>query len=393
MSKLIYLIICFLIVGNSFVFSQDKDFQSFLLQSSIENEPGYISELPMIDNINNFIIINIQIDGKNLNFIFDTGSMLSAISKEAAGDTKHLKKISLTDGSGKDEKVNTVKKDIQLNDILFKQIGFAVIDFEHINKYSCIQIDGILGANAIRLCNWQINPSNQILKLSDVPFIFDSEALEIDLKFYNGLLPIIELNFGGDKFMTLLDTGYSDTLSINKNFYSNSKKFNQLTTYSGNGVFIGTYKKLIEQEIKKVELDSIQINAHLFTNVESYITDEKPLLGNGFLKDYKTTINIETNKLYLDSLKKEHVKNKDFGLSFTFNDKKEMIIAFVWENSQLNKHGVKFGDRITQINGVKTDKVDEETYCRIKEELQSLDNVVISILQNKVEHTYSLIRN
>lgn len=380
-------------MGNSYTYSQDKDFQSFLLQSSIQNESGYVTDLPMIDNINNFIIINLKIDGKNLNFIYDTGSMLSAISKEAVGNTKYLKKISVTDGSGKDEKVNTVKKDIELNDILFKQIGFVVIDFEHINKYSCIQIDGILGANAILLCNWQINPSKGILKLSDAPFTLGSEPLEIDLKFYKNILPIVELNFGGDKFMTLLDTGYSETLSINKDFYSNSKKFKQLTTYSGNGIFTGTYKKLIEQEIKKVELDSIKIDTNIFTNVESYITDEKPLLGNGFLKDYITTINIENNKLYLETITGNQREKSDFDLSFTFNNKDELIIAIVWENSQLEKDGVKFGDKITEINGVKTDKVDEETYCRLKEELASLDKIEISILQNKVENKYSLFRN
>lgn len=391
--KWISLVIYILITGNSVAYSQDKEFQSFLLDSRIENKSGYITELPIIDNINNFTIINVEINGKKLNFLFDTGSMISLISEKAVGDAKKLKKISLTDGSGKDEKVNTIKKDVKLNDILFREIGFAVIDFEHLNKYSCIQIDGILGANAIRLCNWQINPSNKILKLSDSPFTVDLGAFEIDLKFYNSLLPLIELTFGGENFLTLLDTGYSNTLSINKDFYSNSAKLKKLPSYSGTGIFSGTYKKLIEQEIKKVEIDSISINSHLFTNVESYITDEKPHLGYGFLKNYITTINIETEKLYLHSLKNQLEKNRDFDLSFTFNNKKELIIAFVWEDSQLNNGGVKFGDKIIEINGNKIDKVDEETYCNLKDELKSLDKVEISILQNKVEHTYYLIRN
>jgi hypothetical protein len=391
--KWISLVIYILIIGSSDVYSQDKEFQSFLLESSIENKSGYITELPIINNLNNFIIIKVEIDGKNFNFLFDTGSMISLISEKVVGDTRKFKKISLTDGSGKDEKVNTVKKDFKLNNILFKEIGFAVIDFEHLNKYSCIQIDGILGANAIRLANWQINPSKAILKLSDVPFIVDSNAIEIDLKFYNGLLPLIEFTFGGENFLTLLDTGYSSTLSINKDFYSSSEKFKKLPSYSGSGIFSGTYKKLIEQKIKKVEIDSINLDTHLFTNIESYITDEKPHLGYGFLKDYITTINIENKKLYFGILKTEKRKNIDFDLSFTFNSKKELIVAFVWEDSQLSKAGVKFGDRITKINGVKTDKVDEDTYCSLKDEIESLDSVEISILQGKVEHTYSLIRN
>lgn len=390
MSKWIFLLISLLIIGNSVIYSQDKEFQSFLLESSIENKPGYKTDLPIIDNVNDFVIIKIKIDGNDFNFLYDTGSMISLISENAAGNAERFKKISLTDGSGKNEKVSTVKKDIALNNIVFKDIGFAVIDFEHLNKYSCIQIDGILGANAIRLCNWRINPSDKVLKLSDALFPVDSEALEIELEYVNKLLPLLKINVKNDSFWALLDTGYSNTLIINKDFYLNSKKLKSMPFTSGNGIFSGTYKKLKEQEIKKIDLDSLYINNNLFINVESYITDEKPLLGYGFLKNYISTINMEENKLFLKPLKNSQEKKGSFDISFTMNNKNELIIAYIWDNSQLKEDGVKFGDRITEINGIVTKKVNRNDYCKIKRELESFDEIQISILQNKKVHNYTL---
>jgi len=386
------LLVCSLLIGNSLVYSQDKEFQSFLLKSYIENKSGYKTELPIIKNLNNFTIINVAIDGKNLNFIFDTGTMISLISEKAVGDSKKLKKIALTDGNGKKEKVNTLKKDIELNNVKFKEIGFAVIDFEHLNKYSCIQIDGILGANAIRLCNWQINYSNKTLKLSDEPFsMVSTTAFDIELKFHNQLLPLLDLNYKGDNFLTLLDTGYNNTLSINKNFYSTSKQLKGLSFVEGNGVFSGTYKNLKEQEVKKVVLDTLRINSNLFTNIKSYITDEKPLIGYGFLKDYITTINIETKKLYLEPLNKNI--NIDFDFSFTYNKKNELIIAFVWNNSQLKKDGIEFGDKIIKFNGKDIDKINKKDYCDLKESLESKNKLEITVLKDKKEFSYTIMKN
>lgn len=389
MPKWISFLISFLVISNSVLYSQDQEFQSFLLQSSIENNSGYKTDLPIIDNINNFIIIKIEIDGKNFNFLYDTGSMISLISKDAAGNSERFKKISLNDGSGKNEKAFTVKKDIALNNIIFKDIGFAIIDFEHLNKYSCIQIDGILGANAIRLCNWQINPYNKVLKLSDALFPVDSKDLEIELEYVNNLLPLLKINGDDYSFWTLLDTGYSNTLSINQDFYLNSKKLKLMPFTSGNGIFSGTYKRLKEQKIKKIVLDSVYINNNLFNNVESYITDEKPLLGYGFLKNYITTINIDEDKLFLKPLV-PHERKSSFDISFTINNKDELIIAFIWDNSQLKEGGAKFGDKIIEINGMITEKVNRNDYCKIKRELELLDEIQISILQNKKVHNYTL---
>jgi predicted aspartyl protease len=382
-----------LLLIPSLLFSQDKDFQSFLLSSSIAGKPGYSTEIPMSEKTGNAVIIKVIIDGKPFDFLFDTGAMISLISKEAAGKAKYLEKITITDNLGHDQKHNTVKKNVLINDIEFKDIGFAIMDFSHINQNSCLQIDGIFGANAIKLCNWQIDPSTRRLKLSDVPFSNEITDTPIDLKYHAGLLPLVSTTLNNANFLMLLDTGDDGLISLNRESYKNTVP-EQVKAISGEGVYKGTFNSLLKEKIEKVELKKIQIGTQQVANVQAIVSNDKSAIGYRFLQDYITTINTEVNKLYLKPITQKDIANTGaFDINFCRNEQDELIICFIWDKSALKASGLNVGDKVVMFNGTRLEKLSDEQYCMIKEHIRALESITIKIRQGKQEKAYNLIKS
>lgn len=386
------ILLLYLFLIPSLLFCQDKDFQSFLLNSSITNKSGYSADLPIIKNPGNAVIIKVIIDEKPYNFLFDTGAMISLISKEAAGKTKYLDKITITDNLGYDQKHSTVKKNVLLNDIEFKDIGFAIMDFSYIEKNSCMKIDGIFGANAIKLCNWQIDPSINTLKLSDNLFSTALGAVPIELKYHAELLPLVAVTLNSNTFLTLLDTGDNGNISLNNESF---KKANvtQPIIFSGEGIYKGTFNSMQKERIEATMLEKIFVGGQNVLDIRAIISNDKSALGNTFLRRYITTINTEERKLYLKSIEEiGNTADGSFDINFCRNDKDELVICFVWDNSPLKNGGVKFGDKIVELDGVKLDKLTDDQYCKIKTELNNLKTVTVKVFQGKEEKAYTLTR-
>ncbi|WP_290835770.1 retropepsin-like aspartic protease [Flavobacterium sp.] len=114
-------------------------------------------ETQKIDFVDNRIIVVVQIDGENYNFIVDTGA-------PTALDNKLVKKLNLTPRRIVEAGTGGVQKDsvglyilpsLKIKEIEFVNTLFSSVDLGFLSK--CGQIDGILGANIMVNCVWQID--------------------------------------------------------------------------------------------------------------------------------------------------------------------------------------------------------------------------------------------
>ena len=99
----------------------------------------------------------------------------------------------------------------------------------------CVKIDGIIGANLINHCNWQINPKKQVISFSRKPFnILSNKSSRLNLEYAPNGLPHIKLNYGETEFYSLIDYGFAGYLDINKSVLSKSKKLKSLNPKTRN---------------------------------------------------------------------------------------------------------------------------------------------------------------
>ena len=99
--------------------------------------------------IDKHIFVDVVINGKTYNFLFDTGWEISSIDKNLAGEINFKPVLkSKIKGSSNEEHVTNfgTVADLKISDVGFQNVGIGIEDLEFINKsYHCHKkIDGIL---------------------------------------------------------------------------------------------------------------------------------------------------------------------------------------------------------------------------------------------------------
>ncbi len=362
------LIICILLLLFTCIGIGQNNINDYL-KGYIEHSGTFEQNASVIQNDRYYPIIEVEIIGKKYNFLFDTGAMVTVVSDKIIDidKIKEDNKITISGGASTDEKAKqteayTVIENIKINDIEFNDILLAVVDLDQINKHLCNKIDGIIGMNLIKLCNWKIDIFNGILSFSDRVFKHPDQSKKIALSYHQGLLPLVDISHRRNKFKALLDTGFDGTLQL----FSDFKTTNKMKTRKGEGYYTLMINQMESGKREEIILDKLSIgNDFEIKNVTAYILDGKPLLGMGILKEYITLLNFAEDNMILVPKSTESAigVHRDFGAKFCINNRDELQVCFMWDGSQLKKNGVKVGDKITAINNNPIDRITEEQYC------------------------------
>jgi len=336
-----------------------------------------------------WIFIRGSIDGKEGLFLYDTGAMITVLSPEIAGTTGSANKISLEDPTGKKSDNDLILKDIRFNDFNFEKIACAVADLSSFQNQSCRKIDGIIGANLLKLANWKLEPSTARISSSKEPFSPTFSSSGIDIGYYNKLLPLIEIFLDNKKQWVLIDTGSTSYFELNNDFIKNSKLKKQ-KKITGEGISItinGQDRRITEL----LYVDEFTLQGISFKNLPTLISKDKPIIGSKFFNGVTTIFNFSENKLYLDSHKELVVFNslKNFDMNFCLNEKNQLVVCFLWDKSN---SGIKYGDQVIKINGKSIDILNHEDYCLIKQNIFEQDNIDVTVRSDGKEVSFNLIK-
>lgn len=304
------------------------------------------NESVAIEVQNGLVFVTTHIKGKNYRFLFDTGAPFS-ISKELQNQYKYKK---LSSGNIKDSEHNRSKVDwVQVDEFTLGGVSFLnqtafVADFSANPLLKCLNIDGIIGSNIMRHCNWTLNQEDSMLTLSHSSRKEQQEATTVipfstDYQ-YNIFIDIV---IGKAKITNVLvDYGSNGALALTNNVFTILEEKGLLYTIfeeegkSQSGI-VGNTNDINRKISFSDSIQIHQINLH-----KTLIRTGKTVsIGNSILSKYKVTIDWHQKKLYLHETASTKLPSTYSQYRLGYSEKAGVYVQSVVKNSMAYKKGLK----------------------------------------------------
>ncbi|MEW7292052.1 retropepsin-like aspartic protease [Aquimarina sp. 2304DJ70-9] len=294
------------------------------------------------------IIVPIQFNGQEKNFIFDTGATHSIGYSWVKDELKTTKKTLVITSSSKSKfRLRYYKSDtVQLASA--KITKHRILGAKDSEIFSCYEVDGVLGMDIISHFNWLINYKDQYLVMFDSDFFpqgIDHNMYAIDFK-YQDKRPLAFFNLLGKEVKFLVDTGATNSdihigyKNVIKNLNANTKKEIYSTFFDFNGI-LNTTKSIT---IKLPEISSKSLKLSPIVD----FSEKSNKIGNSSWQDNSVFMSTKNNKLYC-SVNSIDESRESYGCFFIFDNKK-MVTAKVIVGSKAWEEGVRRGREVLKIN-------------------------------------------
>ncbi len=299
------------------------------------------------------IVIPIQYNGQEKNFIFDTGAMLSIGFSWVKEELKATRKTRVITSSSKSKsrlryyKADTVKLGSA------KITKHRILGTKDSDIFSCYAIDGVLGMDIIAKFNWQINFKEKYIVMLDADYFppdIDEKMYAMDFV-YEDSRPWAYFNVLGERIRFLLDTGASNSdiyikyKDLFKNIDTNSVK----EIHSGFFDFNGAFSKTKSRTMKLLDVSSASVTLAPIVD----FSKKSSKIGNSSWEDTSLFISINDNKLYCSSNSIDESYGS-YGCSFDVKEGK-IIVSKIQVNSIAWKEGLRQGSEVLEVNGKKFD--------------------------------------
>ncbi len=366
---------------------------------SLNNEKiaqqNFKRELPF-QFINGEINIDVEIEGKMRNFIFDTGAGFTILDSAFATTikTSALMSSKLNDAAKVKKSTEIVQlENLTLSGINFKPVTVGIINLKKVSESACTHIDGIIGFNMIEKLFWQIDYQKKIITFTDKKEMLtidkDSKVLNFSVK---GRAMKVKLKSGETELGDLtFDTGFNGTIRVlekkAKNVSVGLKSLNQY------GIRTGAFSQLLDTERlvsqPKLLLGGVELN----NQVIGLGNRASVLVGNNFFKDYVVTIDCKANQAFLSPVK-EAAKDKKNTYGFGMLTKEgKVIVSSLLQNSEADKAGLKIYDEVVRINDTDLRKMDTDALCAFKLGFDKMEGeILVTIKKDAAEITKKLVK-
>lgn len=346
----------------------------------------YLVQLPL--NIHkNLPFVEVTINEKKYNFLFDTGAEMSVIGMHIKDevDYKTSNNSKAKGASGVKRSVEFVEvAEISFGEIKFERTGAVIADLSHLEQIlGCNKIDGLIGNNLMRKAIWQLDYQRGTIALSDdrSNFVIAPSASQIVMnagKWRNVRLDVV---VDGVESEFLFDTGFGGKIKSNQEFFdrlAESKtemKYIVETGHTGadfHGFTQGTeYSVLIEN----INIEGVLLNDQIMI-LEN---NASSLIGSEIFKNYILTIDWNNDILFLDRVVDiEPDELTSFDLVFYPNFSTNMIEVFRLREDHTLNEKVSIGAQILMINSVDVANFSTEELCEYWEaENQELRNAKV----------------
>lgn len=274
---------------------------------------GFNESIIPLKRVGNLIIIPVDLNGLQLNFILDSGirGILVYSSKritKSIGDTHRKKTLSeITNHSG------TIFYDVKfkLPGIVGEKLPIVVIDNKMRRNLPTSEIDGIIGYDLFIKFSVEVDVQRSQLILRDPNnFKPDNTYCEFPIELY-GTNPFITVNFKTDNNIQvqkrlLVDTGAMPTLILARDMVPENilhgRQVERIKLRRDSNIIFG----------KRKALYNIKLFENLFSGLEAIVVEQKwylddnkmnrvGTLGMGFLVNYNFIIDYMNLKIYLKS--------------------------------------------------------------------------------------------
>lgn len=337
-----------------------------------------------------FIILPIEIEGNTYQFLFDTGAQTTIISENLASklEIKPKGSINTVDSQKNKKKLTVTLVDtMALNEIVYANVGVLVSDFKENTFFSCLEIDGILGMNVIKLNNWEINYEDRKMTLYDTKNkVFPHHSTVISF-YKNRSMPYVDLYVNDNREQFLIDTGKNGSeVSISSKLPI--KNVDEIFFgYSSLGLFGKSDADTVKYAFAKLSdsLGFVQENVKILQS-----NQDKKLIGTGFFEErcHSIFFDFKNDKLYLNE-KDDVVQKTRYPFSAILTDDGTMVVTAI----DISYNDLKIGDTIVAVNEI---AFDEHNSCRLVHEIwdtrKNEDFITLSILRDNQLSTIHFTR-
>ncbi len=381
--------------------------------SSCDIESKNFTSVLDFDYVNNWIVVYASIgDGdKKYPFFFDTGastvimdSLLNDIGTENYIRTSYGERKRKNENAFNNELIEL--NSLSLGDVKFSKIGALTAKNSKWGMLNCISPYGILGYNIIQNSCFQIDYDKQQITITDnVESLTNySEIRWIDYKPLNNQeSPIIEATINDSIIIKLMfDTGNRGGIVL-----SSEKLFNLFKNDIPDRtvIYLSRPSLLIRGEEDKVSeslllsASKIKIGNFENENIKLSIDNDSEgrytgLIGNKYFENFIITLDYKHRRIGFIPKHNYQTTNSTFGISLIPSAGKLKVSKVLKEFGPYNL-GIKAGDLIYSVNGVKIDNLQNDKFCeiyrnefRLYKETDSILN--LEILQNNSIQSYSL---
>lgn len=342
-----------------------------LAKQGVVSQMGYAKEIPFRYE-KKHIFIDVTINGKIYNFLFDTGFDFTAIDLKYVQDLEY-KKVTKKSGSGssfKKHKIQFVEiPKVEISDIAFSGIGAALLDLSFINEnYPCSEhpVAGVIGANLMHHANWKIDYAHQLIKFSDDFKHFDipESSKIIDMLSKGWGSKRVEVVINGISKEFILDTGSGGRITTGVDFFEVLKANDAQVEYEritkGN-----QWKGETTYENHKVWIQHLDIGSlNMRYEIISLEKGVSSLIGNRLLEDFTVFINWVENKLILAPIKvldPAVLEGYDLLLKPDFATNKIVISGHY--TTAVSDPNFMIGTPLVAINGINVSNLTTDELC------------------------------
>jgi hypothetical protein len=313
-------------------------------------------------------IIKVNIEGKNYNFLFDTGAP-TVISPNLATELnlKTAAKAKTTDSQGNSNPQNFVSiPNIKIGNLNFENIGAVVIDMKQVFEFKCMNFDGIIGANQMEKAIWEIDYKTKMLTVSNdlSAFNIPSTAEVLNFKAKQAQkTPIVEVKIGNKIANVTFDTGATTDFNLPFETYQS-----EISTFKGveamgnssSGIY-GTSKSSTTT-YKKIPYFTIS-DMPLKDQIVTFSEGPSSIIGNTLFKNYRLILNWKEHKIYMIKVNdSKNTKYESFGIGLRYINNKPTV-AKIFKNTAAEKSGLLINDQIIALDGKNTSNFTEAEAC------------------------------
>ena len=383
-NKTIILLTTILLLSNC---SVEKKFIK-LFEEGYTQKKSFKVEIPFEYRLG-LVVVKVELNNETYDFVIDSGAT-NVLSKELAKTlgNKGLISVNNKDAQGNFQPMNFTKiEELTIGGIKFKDTAAGTGDFNQSIEVECLDIDGILGANLMRLAIWKIDYRNQIITISDDKESFSLGAKTKKIPFYTDLVhqPSCDIKINDiEEKNVQIDLGSNFGFNLSSKTYDKiqekfpeNKKLMQIGA-AGSG-FYGYGKVDTSYYMQTSELSVGQIS--LNNQVIKFSKNSASIIGTAFLKNYDLVMNWEDKEVLLSP--HSDFDNQNFiqnGINWSYRDG-ALIIASLIKESDAEKLGIQLGDKIIEVDGKDYSNISKEQYCSLIEQRNwghQVRNLVIS---------------
>jgi hypothetical protein len=359
----------------------------------------FISEIPFEYGMG-LIIIKVTIEGKEYDFLYDTGAP-NVISTELAQELNIKPYVTnkTVDSQGKKEELEyLLLPSVRIGSVDFINTGAAVADLNRSSVIACLNIDGIIGANLMQKAIWQIDYTNKVIRISnsmDSLNVKNGKHIKFDQKMTG--TPVADINVNGTVVKNVtIDSGSNGGFSLSEKTYRIAKDSASpvvigIGTTTSGLYGVGEVDTNYYTTISTVSIGEIQLSNQMV----GFNKGHALTLGNEFFENYLVTYNWFDKEMIL-SEKMEHDNSSfnSFGFSYFFNETK-LLVSMLIEGSEADQKGIKRGDQIIAINGVDYSEMTQEKWCEILHtpELRKGNKIDVTLLMNGEKTSFEFKKN